>query len=290
MVGAQTANKKLQLILEQAGKLDDANINLATVALAMAAYDNPLVSSDISLERYQNHIKSMIEEVAARHALLLKEGAEDDARTQLAALKHILADKYYYRGDTETYDDLQNVNLIRVIERRKGMPISISLLYLHVGLAQGWALAALNFPAHVVCRIEKDGQRILFDPFNQCVVLQAADLRKLLKTLVGAQAELRNEYYEASTKREVLIRLQNNIKLRLIEAEDYGGAVNAVEIMRMIDPQEYRLLLDAGVLYARIGQPADAIIALKSYIERAPSPQDRDEAQMLLRQIRTSLN
>jgi regulator of sirC expression with transglutaminase-like and TPR domain len=282
----QDNQTSIDYILDQAGQVKDEDINLANTALAMGAIDSP----ELSLERYQHHIQKLIDEVASRHALLLKQGAEDDAATQLAALKHIIADKYEYEGDQETYDDLQNVNLIRVIERRKGMPIAISLLYLHVGLAQGWSLAALNFPAHVVCRIEKSGQRILFNPFNRCDVLQAADMRQLLKSLVDPEAELNADYYNPSSKRDVLIRMQNNIKLRLIEGEDYEGAVKTIEVMRRIDPNEYRLLFDAGVLYARTNQALAAIDALEEYIDRSPNIEDQHDALVLLRQIQADLN
>ena len=276
----------IENIIDQAGTLDDADINLANTALAMAAID----ASVTSIQRYQHHIQILIDEVTLRYTSLIEGGADDSAETQLSALKDIIADKYEYVGDTETYDDLQNVNLIRVIERRKGMPISISLLYIHIGLAQGWSIAALNFPAHVVCRIEKNGQIILFDPFNGCDILQASDMRQLLKSIIGGEAELAAEYYNPSSKRDILIRMQNNIKLRLIEGEDYEGAVKVIEIMRRIDPNEYRLLFDAGVLYARTNQALSAIDALEEYIDRSPNVEDQHDALILLRQIQESLN
>lgn len=278
--------KIIDNILDQAGELSDKDLNLANIALAMAAYNSP----GLHIERYQHHIQTMVDEVMLRHNELLEEGADDDAATQLAALKHIIADKYEYAGDEETYEDLQNVNLIRVIERRKGMPVALALLYIHIGQAQGWDVVSLNFPAHVVCRIQKDGQVLLFDPFHQCKILQAADLRQLLKLLVSEKAELRTEYYGSSSKRDVLIRMQNNIKLRLIENEEYEEAVKVIEMMRRIDPTEYRLLFDAGVLYARINQAVAAIDALEDYIEATPNPKDQHEALLLLREIRTSLN
>lgn len=271
--------------LEQVGHLKDDQINLAKTALILAALDSP----GISLDRYENHIVRLCDEVTQRHVLLIKEGADDDAATQLAALKHVMIDTHDYQGDLESYEDLQNVNLLRVIDRRKGMPVSIALLYIHVGLSQGWQIEALNFPAHVVCRIEKNGQRILFDPFHGCKLMQAADLRQLLKTLVSSNAELASSYYEPATRREILIRLQNNIKLRQIENEEYKDAVKTIERMRLIDPDEYRLLLDAGVLYARTNQAIAAIAALEKYIDRAPFA-DRQEALYILNQIRENLN
>jgi len=271
--------------LRAIGRLEDHQINLAKAALYLAALDSP----GISLSRYENHIIKLCDEVTQRHAFLIAEGADDDVATQLAALKYVMVDVYDYRGDLENYYDLQNVNLIRVIERRKGMPVALSLLYIHLGQSQGWQVDALNFPAHVVCRIEKDGQRILFDPFHSCKTLQAADLRQLLKTLVSSEAELVSSYYDASSRREILIRLQNNIKLRQIENEEYGEAVKTIERMRLIDPDEYRLLLDAGVLYARTNQAIAAISALEKYIDHAPL-EGRQEALFLLNQIRENIN
>lgn len=271
--------------LEKYGAGKDEDINLADCALAMAAIDSP----GISIERFQNHIKKLISEVGGRHSLLIKEGATDDAATQLAALKHIIADQYEYVGDENTYDDLQNVNLMRVIERRKGMPVALALIYIHVGQAQGWHVEALSFPAHVVCRIEKEGARILFDPFRCCAVLQAADLRQLLKELLGEQAELSTTYYNPATKREILIRMQNNIKLRQIESEDYLGALETIDVMRLLDPDEYRLLFDAGVLYARTNQAVAAIDSLEEYLDRAPVAENQHDALVLLQQIKSSL-
>lgn len=277
---------QLHHLLDQVGQSKESDIHLTDSALAMAA----LESSAISIERYQHHIKKMVEEVAERHCALLAEGAEDNAQTQLASLKYVISDTHGYEGDNENYDDLQNVNLIRVIERRKAMPIAISLLYVHVGLAQGWDVASLNFPAHVVCRIDKDGQRVLFAPFNKCQMLQASDLRRLLKERLSPEAELAVEYYEPATKRDMLIRMQNNIKRRQIEGEDYLGALRTIEIMRRIDPDEYRLLLDAGVLYARTNQALAAVDALEKYIDLAPSKTDQHDALLLLQQIRADLS
>lgn len=266
----------------------DAEIDLVKPALALALA--LLTAPDIRLERYYYHCKKLCREVKERFDALIDEGAEDDATTRLAALKHILADKYEYRGDRDYYDNLQNANLAHVIDRRKGMPIALSILYIAAARAQGWHVEALNFPAHVVCRIEHKGERFLFDPFERCKILQAADLRIYLKTLINSQAELSAAYYEASTNREVLIRLQNNIKLRQIEAEDYAGAVHTVEAMRKIDPTEFRLLFDAGVLYARLDQPMVAMRCLENYIDQATEPKDRQEALHLLSQIRAMLN
>lgn len=262
--------------------MDDGAIDLTQVALALAAPSHV----DISADRYFQHIKKMTKDVDSRFQDLLNGGADDDAHTRLAALKHILADQEGYVGDDETYDDLQNADLMRVIDRRKGMPIALAILYIQVGRNSGFAIDGLNFPGHFLCRIEHGGVRLIFDAFSRCEIMGAPQLRQLAKKIRGEGAELSADYYMAATNREILIRLQNNIKLRLIDASDYKTALVSVEMMRLIDPQEYRLLLDAGVLYARTGQKLAAIAVLEQYVGKATGSRDRYDAEMMLEQLR----
>lgn len=278
--------QELMKTLNAIGTQSDTALNLGLVAIYLSALEHP----GISLERYESHIARVSEEVAERHAALVHAGAEDSAQTRLAAMKHILVDKYGYTGDNDTYDDLQNASMIRVIDRRRGMPIALAILYIQVGRNLGWAVHGLNVPGHFVCRIDFGATRLIFDPFGQCAILTAADLRRLVKQSLGPQAELSATYYEPAENRTILIRLQNNIKLRRIEAEDYEGALNIVEAMRAIDPAEYRLLLDAGVLYARTNRLQKAIVALEDYIAKAPGDRDRHEAALLLQQLKETLN
>lgn len=275
-----------QSYLQEAGQGPDKGINLFDAAIALAAPEH----EGVSLDKYFNHLKKISADVEARYKALLAEGAGDTAETQLAALKHILADQEGYAGSKDDYDDLQNADLIRVIDRRTGMPIALSILYIEAGRALGWQVEGLNMPGHFICRLEKDGQRLIFDPFDRARLLNAADLRQLLKKTQGDFAELSSDYYEPAANREILIRLQNNIKLRLIDNEDYERAARVVEAMRRIDPGEFRLLLDAGVLYARVGQNVAAARCLESYIDKAPNPKDRQEAAILLQQLRETLS
>ncbi len=261
--------------------MPDDEIDLAPAAIALAACEHP----GLSLDRYFNHLKKLAEGVRDRYVELLEAGADDAAETRLAALKHVLSDRFDYAGDSENYDDLENADLIRVIDRRKGMPIALAILYIHAGQAQDWDIHGLNFPGHFLVRLDKDGQRLIFDPFEGCRVMQAPDLRALLKQAMGPKAELSAHYYEPAGGREILIRLQNNIKLRRIDLEDYEGALKTVEAMRRVDPDEYRLLLDAGVLYARTGRSKAAVAMLEDYIAKAPDPRDRHEAELLLQHI-----
>lgn len=273
--------ENLREALKKIGTLPDGDVPLVGTALLLSG----LVHKGRDLDRYRHHIAKLGEDVGARHAALIEAGAEANLETQLAALKHILSDQYGYAGDTDHYDDLSNADLIDVIERRKGLPVTLCLLSIEVGRAQGWDVQGLNFPGHFILRLEKDGGRILCDPFRQFRILQAQDLRGLLKQVAGPHAELSIRHYEPASNREILLRLQNNIKLRQIEQEAYGEALQTVETMRLFAPDDIRLWLDSGVLYARTGHTQKAIAILEAYIGAAPNPQDRADAQLLLRNL-----
>lgn len=271
--------------LSELAEVEDGEIDLARAALALAAMNHP----GLSLERYENHLDKICAEVRSRFEDLIKAGAEDSAETRLAALKHIIADKHGYAGALEEDGNLQNSSLIRAIDRGKGLPIVLSILYMHAARAMGWEIGGLNLPGHFLCRLEKDGVRLIFDAANSCKIMHAPDLRALVKKNLGEKAELLAQYFLPISNREILIRLQNTVKSRQIEMEDYEGALRTVESMRQVDPGEYRLLLDAGVLYARTNQLEAAIAALEDYIKKAPNDRDRHDAALFLQQIKDQL-
>lgn len=267
--------------LAEMGVFADDDIPLAETALLLAA----LSHEGRGLEAYINHIKKMSDEVGVRYKGLLDAGADDNCETRIAATKHILCDKYGYEGDSQTYNDLRNADLIEVIDRRKGLPIALAILALEVGRANGWELKGLNFPGHFLIRFEMGGQRVMCDPFDKFAVLQAADLRGLIKRALGEKAELSSSFYQEASNREILLRLQNNIKFRQIETEHYEDALVTVTTMRSFAPHEHRLLLDDGVLKARLNRNDDAIQSIRDYLAVVTDPRDKYDAQMLLRTL-----
>lgn len=272
--------------LKKIGAMADADIDIAEAALGLAVMNHP----GLVLDRYREHLKKIARDVAERHEALLKDAdGKDSLSLRAEALRAVLADSMGYTGDSDSRDKFESSDFIRVIDSRCGVPVTLSILYLHAARAQGWTAHGLNIPGHFVVRLDLEGERMICDPFDFFNVLQAPDLRRLVKDALGAGAELSATYYEPASNRETLIRLQNNIKIRQIENEDYESALRTVEGMRALDPKEYRLLLDEGVLCARVNRIQDAIDALEQYIVAAPHDRGRHEAALLLQQLKLSL-
>jgi regulator of sirC expression with transglutaminase-like and TPR domain len=260
---------------------DGGRLELLEAALALSVLrdDKPL-----DLGPYRQHVAVMADDVAN---LVRRRGATPEA------LAGVIARAYGYRGDSETYDDLQNADLARVIERRKGLPVALAILYLHVARAQGWFAEGLAFPGHFLIRVAIDGARHIVDPFNDGAVREATELRELVRKVLGADAELSPGHFDSVPDRDVLLRLENNARLRLAKREDWGGAARSLERMLAIAPDRAELLFEAGQLNVQLDKRRAAIAAFERFLDVEGGQADpglRRRASDLLQELRRGLN
>src|SRR5439155_19099399 len=246
----------------------------------LASFERPRVD----LARYHDHLRLLARDVGAHP------DTAGDLAARARALNEIILLKYGYSGDELTYDDLQNANLIRVIDRRKGLPVALGILYIHAARAQGWDAAGLAFPGHFLVRLSDGPERVIIDPFHEGQVCGAAELRELLKAATGRDSELLPEHYAAVSDRDVLLRLQNNLKARLLQTQNPERAVTVVETMLMLAPDLAELWHEAGMLHRHLGNMRAAAAALEQYVVRAPDGMSRHQAAAILQQLRTQLN
>ncbi len=281
----QSPDEALQY-LQRVGSTEDADIDIAEAALALGLIFLP----GLSIDRYRQHLRKLCEHVEEEFQARLRQHKEDTLHLRVEILRKIIHEAHGYQGDEKNYDDIENANFIRVIERRKGLPVSLGIFYVILARKMGWACEGLSFPGHFLIRMEKDSERVILDPFKEGREMNAAELRQLLKSIVGKNAELSHNFYDAVSNREILVRLENNLKKRLIEGEDYGQAILVAEAIGAFSPDEYRIYLDKGVLYAKLGQNQQAITALEAYIAKTPHAKERQHASLLLQQIKSALD
>lgn len=259
---------------------DDEAIDLAETALALAALGRPRVS----LDRYRDHLAEL---GASVRGMVPDDPGLDDC---VGALNAALFERHGYQGDTQNYDDLQNANLMRVIDRKRGLPVALGILALHAGRAQGWAMAGVNFPGHFLVRLDRGAGRAILDPFHGGRMLGTGELRALLKSTAGQDAELAPVHYAALGNRDILLRLQNNIKLRQIQAGQIEAAVATLEGMLAFAPAKAELWRETGLLRARLGQVRAALGALERFTELETGHDERFRIATLMQELKSKLN
>ena len=261
-------------------QLPDAEIDLGEAALFLAACDRKRVA----LDRYRDHLATLTEEVGA--AAMTADGLE----SQVAALRAVFVERHGYVGDSLTYDDLQNANMLRVIDRRKGLPVALGILLLTVAQRLDWDMVGLNFPGHFLLRLDCGGARAILDPFEGCRERSVPELRELLKAGGRPDAELLPGHYAPVGRRDVLLRLQNNIKLRLLQAKDASRALRVVERMLWIAPGLPELMREAALLNVHLDRLQSAIGLIEDYLEIETAQQARHRMATLLQYLRNRLN
>ncbi|WP_245986430.1 SirB1 family protein [Azospirillum thermophilum] len=269
-------------ILRRVGQQPDDQIDLAEAALALGALDRP----EADLDEYRRHVATLAADLAAR----VPPQGEDGLEARAALLREVIIERHGYSGDHETYDDLQNANLLRVIDRRRGLPVALGILFLHAARAQGWRMVGLNFPGHFLVRLDAGPQRAILDPFNEGQMRSPAELRDLLKATAGVEAELSPDHYQPVSNRDVLLRLQNNIKLRHLSAHDVAKALEVLEAMRLFAPDEPALWRETGLLEAHSGNLASAIDSLETFMDLTDDERHRYQTASLIQQLKQRLN
>lgn len=272
----------LRARLTALGEADDDALDLTEAALMLSALDRPRVET----EAYRRHLDAVAEEVRAFAAAAR---TRPDLRERADILARIIGRKYGYTCPDDVFEDLEAANLTRVIDRRSGLPVVVGLIYFHAAAAQGWPIAGIDFPSRFLVRLEDDGQRLIVDPATGRA-MSPADMRALLKAVAGNDAELTPAHYAPMTRRGVLLRLQNNIKLRLLQAGRIADALTIVDAMVLLSPDTPGLWREAGLLNAKLDNLKAAIAAFEEYLRREPGAPERIKADALLRELRARIH
>ncbi len=265
--------------LRRLGQAGDGPHDIAGAALMLSALDH----SGRELEPYYKHLHELAEHAKAEARLAAT--AEDGAR----AMAGLLVGHYGYDGDRMSYDNPQNADFMAVIDRRRGLPVALGILYIHVARAAGFDAAGLNTPGHFLLRISLRGQEALIDPFNGGA---AVDRERLgaPPAMVGHDADTPTAP-ETVSDIDVLLRLENNLKLRAIQSGERTRSLEVAKRMVLIAPKKPELWIDL----ARLSESAGALGAAQKAYEAClsllkPGAGYHNEAALALNALKRRLN
>ena len=273
----------IQARLTEIGGGEDGAIDLFESALVLAAADRPKARP----EPYRRHMEGIISEVrtyVGSTEPLVPLGL------RIEGLVQVIIKRYGYGGTQEVFDDLDAVNMMRVIDSRSGMPIVIGILFMQTARTLGWDICGLDFPGRFLVRLEAGGERRILDPFAGGAVVEPRDMRDMFKAIAGNHVELRAEHYRDMGNRDILLRLQGNIKIRLLREERFDDTLETLEVMLLFAPDKPELWRETGLLHARLDHIKNAVRALEEYLRRCGTDETRYNTSMLLQELRARLN
>jgi len=180
-----------------------------------------------------------------------------------------------FRGNVEDYYDPRNSYLNEVLDRRLGIPITLSVLYIEAARRIGLTVVGIGLPGHFIVEARRDTSSILLDPFQGGEALTLEDCERLVQDVYGSSVPFSEELLAPVRKRQILTRMLNNLKKNYLAEDDPGRAWPVVEKMLYLDPDSALDHRDRGLLAYRMNRFAEARSDLRFYLERSPDAPDR---------------
>ncbi|HJQ26215.1 MAG TPA: transglutaminase-like domain-containing protein [Blastocatellia bacterium] len=253
--------------------LPDERINLAEAALLIAAEEYPRLDVAAYLDKL-DRIADL-----ARDRITAAVGASD----YITAINATLFEDYGFQGNRDSYYDPRNSFLNEVIDRRLGIPITLSVIYMEVARRLGFVIEGVGLPGHFIVRHRSAAEIIYIDPFNRGRVLGEMGCAELVAEISGGKTPLLAEHLSPVTARQILMRMLSNL-LGIYARSDHRRALAVIERILLIQPNSAAHVRDYGLLLALVGQTAQAIAALERYLKMAPAAADVD---LVREQIKT---
>ena len=234
-----------------------------------------------------------IDELARPVMAEIKKKASSPPRpTQvIEAINNHLFNDLKFRPNTEDYYNPLNSYLNVVLERKTGIPITLSILYMRVARSANFVMLPVNFPAHFLLKhvMEGDNGEIIVDPFNAGRIMDDYALKALLERSYPRQnIALTRAFVEKATTAQVMVRMLNNLKSSYYEVQDMERYETANEMVLAIDRYNPDAIRDKGIVLLKKGTSDQALYVLNTYLEVNPEAEDADEVLDIIRQIRSS--
>ena len=262
-------------LFAQEARQPERDLDLARAALLVAKEQYP----GLAVGQYLARLDQLAEEVKDRLA------DETAPLVVLEELTRSLFERQGFRGNKEAYYDPRNSFLNDVLDRRLGIPLTLGIVMLEVGWRLGLPLQGVNFPHHFLVRFHGDAVDLLIDPFDGGRARFEDQAQELLDGVYGGKLRLKKSFLNVATKRDVLVRLLNNLKGVYLSAGEHGSALPVVERLLILCPDRAAENRARGVLLARVGRRVEAIEHLRSWLASSGVGSETDRVRRLIQRL-----
>jgi regulator of sirC expression with transglutaminase-like and TPR domain len=264
----------------------DERIDLAEAALVVASREYP----DLDISRYRARIDEM-------GATLRGRLPQDMSRAErILALNRYLFDELGFSGNDAEYYDARNSYLNEVLDRKLGIPITLSVVYLEIGRRIGLALHGVAFPGHFLVKCQVRDGAIVLDPYARGASLSLDDLCLRLRSLrngVDPEPDEIRTMLAIASNREILARMLRNLKGIYLKHREFTKAVAVMDQLVALAPREADEYRDRGRVYLELECFRAALADFRSYLVLKPNAEDASVVQQKaaeLEQIASRLN
>ena len=261
----------------------DESLELARAALLVAAECDPNVDVDDELSR----LRTWGDELASRI------DPDWNNLQRLARLRAFLFEELGFRGDRNDYFSPSNSLLHEVVQRRLGIPLTLGILMLELGWRVGMPLEGVGFPGHFLVRLAGEPRDLLLDPYSRGMVVREEDCHRMLRDTTKGRVTFEPEMLASVRRRDMLLRLLNNLKNAYLRRGDDALALGIVDHLLVLSPDDLEHTRDRGLLLFRLQQYARALECLTAYLDASHAAADREVIEKhcgALRQLIASLN
>lgn len=211
---------------------------------------------------------------------------EAPVQTQADMVADFLFRQLGFAGNRSQYDDPRNSYLNEVLDRRLGIPISLSVVFIEVARRSGIPASGIGLPGHFIVGVQGLHKMHLYDPYNGGLRLSEEDCAQLVRTTTGYDGPFQPEWLLPVQPGRILIRMLNNLRLLYIQEADWTHARAVIERMRLLQPDKMELLRDLGFVHHQKGSLQKAVHYYEQYLLRSQPPEE--EAQAITKALRTA--
>jgi regulator of sirC expression with transglutaminase-like and TPR domain len=255
----------------------DREIDLARAGLVIARDEYP----DLDIEAYLDRLEGL-----ARRARTSPGG---DPLSQLHRLRECLFEEAGFAGNAVDYGDPRNSYLNDVLDRRLGIPITLSLVLIDVGRRLGLEMEGIGLPGHFVTGARVGGEQILLDPFNRGTILTGEACADVVARALGRRIELTTQHFAPVTNRQFLSRMLNNLKGGYWRREAWDKAVRVIDHLIVLNPDAGGEWRDRGTAWANQGEIGRGLADWERYLTSYPDAPDHEQIRGQLRRVRHKL-
>lgn len=253
----------------------DDQIDLSKAALYIAQEEYP----ELDLEEYLNAFDTMAAELRDRLP------SQSYPLRIIQTINRYLYEDLRFTGNVTDYYDPRNSFLNQVIERRTGIPITLSLVYLEVAKRVDFPMCGVGMPGHFLIRPNFPEMEIFVDAFNQGEVMFTHDCQERLSQIYGQPVSLQPQFLESVSNRQFLMRMLTNLKFIYLQQEELEKALAAVERILLLFPELAGELRDRGLIYYQLGHFVSAVADFENYLAFVPDADDAPVIRRLLQQL-----